>query len=242
MPINAAQRTGCRLLANPMATNIAMHNFPFTADWNANTIEQLRTFLSVDNKYASFGTPELELTRSSKPLVKPDKPQAWEMYILDDPDQLTLRPNDVGRLESFYAYDKLPPACTGNPMPQSEWPNIMNLIFEALTFTEAAGGGAMMASRLGSGAKAALAQQMMDITSVRETRKWSNGKQASDRDYAYACSFKPYPNATRVDSMPKLAPAASTGTGSSSSSGARTFNSSSGSGSGSSGSTAPMET
>ena len=81
------------VIGHELATNLALQNFPFTRTTGAaETMQQLRTFISQDSMFASFGMPELAQTKVSKTMVAPNEPEAYEMYILDKEDQLTLRP------------------------------------------------------------------------------------------------------------------------------------------------------
>ena len=85
----------------------------------------LKEFISRDNSIAAFAHADLTATRESLPVVSPN-PEHWtpNIEILDNEDQLTLRPHDLGRHVLFYNRNNLRREVS--TMPTTEWPGICN--------------------------------------------------------------------------------------------------------------------
>ena len=82
-------------------------------------------------------------------------------------------------------------------MPESDWPAICNMVFEALTIAEATGGGVMCEAETkitGNGVKAVMSRHIMAAVSIKLTGRYpadQGGKKATASEQAWAKDYKP---------------------------------------------------
>ena len=119
------------------ATNAMNLNLPFTEGATDSLFaQQLIDFVKRDNQLAALSTPDLAACVVISRTVGPNVDQSKHLpnyKLIEDPGSFTLKKDDWNREERFYDLDLLPEAKKNPCMPESDWPGLCNMVFEALT-------------------------------------------------------------------------------------------------------------
>jgi hypothetical protein len=189
------------------ATNAMNMNLPFTEGATDSVFaQQLIDFVKRDNQLAALSAPDLAACVVVSRTVGPNVDQSKHLpnyKLIEDPGSFTLKKADWNREERFYDLKLLPEAKKNQYMPESDWPGICNMVFEALTIAEATGGGIMCEKETkitGKGVKAVMSRDIMAAVSIKLTGRYpadQGGQQATKTELAWAQDYKPCRSAAK---------------------------------------------
>ena len=187
------------------ATNAMNMNLPFTEGaTDSQFAQQLIDFVQRDNQLAALAAKDLAgcvvVSRTVGPNVDPNK---WlPKYKLVE-DVFTLKQADWNREERYYDLKMLPEEKKNHFMPESDWPGICNMVYDALTIAEATGGGTLCEKETkisGNGVKAKMSRDIMAAVSIKLTGRYpvdQGGQKATKTEVAWAKDYKPCRSTTK---------------------------------------------
>lgn len=134
-------------------------------------MDQVEAFVTADNEHAAFAAPHLTATMHVKeivaPKIPPEKDCPYFRIIQQGYAKITLSQEDVGRLETFYDYNRIDDAFK-SAMPEEAWEPLCNMLFLARGVAETGLSG-LAPSMKGGGANVSLLRNTQWTTRVRQT-------------------------------------------------------------------------
>lgn len=190
-----------------MTTNMSLHNNPFTNKEEA-IMEQVRKFITVDNKLMAMSTPQLAATMGVQPIVYPKIEKHKNntphfRVVQDQKHKITLEKEDVGRQEAFVETSQIPKSQQGE-LTKEGWLQLLNLIYLIRTYAETSLGG-LTPVMPGKGTKVKLLRHMNWATTIRQTGcAPGETTPVSAQQLQEAQDWLPFPEAARTENIRAL--------------------------------------
>jgi hypothetical protein len=179
----------------------------------AHMVEEIKHYITLENREASISMDNINEAKELRPIINPKKPinpgtgsekylPNWKIRTGDKScPTFTLNSKDVGREVRVINFRKLPTKVYFSRMKAAEWKGICNLIYYALSVTEASGSGLLLdyVPQNKKSVKRVLVNDVNTAVHINVLGLLPNGSTPSRTMVEWAKTYVPFPEAPKKD-------------------------------------------